>query len=292
LGEIKTTFFERGYLFYEWGNYLINYMDTLFFYISKLIWLLVSPDSLLLILIFVTLIFLYTGKIQLAKKLLTIVSGLLIIIAFLPIGDWLLFPLESRFQTNPVLPDKVDGIIVLSGSENTLLSPQWQQVELGNAAERDLMFLTLARQFPKAKLLFTGGSGSLLEQKYKSADIAKKLFKQLGFDTERIIFERESRNTYENAIYSKKIINPAKNENWILITTSWHMPRSVGVFCKAGWSVIPYPVDHQTNKDNLFRIKFNLSANLMALKTAIKEWLGLFAYYLSGKTTAFLPDKC
>jgi len=267
-------------------------MDTLFFFLSKLIWLLISPDSLLLILILVALVFLYLGNQQLAKKLLSIVSGLFIIIAFFPVGEWLLYPLESRFQTNPVLPDKITGVIVLSGAEDTELSNRWQQVELNNAAERNLAFLTLAQQYPKAKLLFTGGSGSLIEQNHKAADVAEKLFKQLGVDTTRIIFERESRNTYENAINSKKTVKPVKSETWILITTSWHMPRSVGIFCKAEWPVIPYPVDHQTNKDNLFRISFNLSNNLQTLKTAIKEWLGLFAYYLSGKTTSFLPSQC
>jgi uncharacterized SAM-binding protein YcdF (DUF218 family) len=267
-------------------------MDTLFFYISKLVWLFASPDNLLLILILVTLIFLYVGKQQIAKKILTIASGLLIIIAFFPVGEWLLYPLESRFQTAPSLPEKVDGIIVLSGAENAELSHIWNQVELGDAAERDLAFLTLARQHTKAKLVFTGGTGSLINQEYKGADVAKKLFAQQGFDTTRIIFERESRNTYENAIYSKKIVNPIKGQSWVLITTSWHMPRSVGIFCKAEWPVIPYPIDHQTNKDNLFRIDFDLSANLIVLKTSIKEWLGLFAYYLSGKTTAFLPNQC
>jgi uncharacterized SAM-binding protein YcdF (DUF218 family) len=267
-------------------------MDTLFFFLSKLIWLLISPDSLLLILILVALVFLYLGKQQLAKKTLSIVSGLLIIIAFFPVGEWLLYPLESHFQTTPTLPDKITGIIALSGAEDAELSHIWQQVELGSAAERDLTFLSLAQQYPKAKLVFTGGTGSLTKQEYKGADVAKKLFEQLGANTIEMIFERESRNTYESAIYSKKIVKPEKGENWILITTGWHMPRSVGIFCKAEWPVIPYPVDHQTNKDNLLRISFNLSNNLQTLKIAIKEWLGLFAYYLSGKTISFLPSQC
>lgn len=267
-------------------------MDNLFFYISKLIWLLISPDSLLLILIVLTLVLLYLGKLKPAKKLLSSVSGILLIIAFFPIGEWILFPLENRFTTNPVLAEKVDGIIVLSGAEDPLLSSVWEQVELGAAAERDLSFLTLAHKYPKAKLVFTGGTGSIIYQDYKAADVAKSLFKQQNFDTNRIIFERESRNTYENVIYSKKLINPIKNENWILITTSWHMPRSVGIFCKAKWSVLPYPVDHQTNKDNLFRIDFDLLTNLYTLKIAIKEWLGLLAYYLSGKTNSLFPKQC
>ena len=267
-------------------------MDTLFFFISKLIWLFVSPDSLLLILIIITLVLLYIGKQKQAKILLSVISAILLFVSLFPIGEWLLYPLESRFSNNPALPEQVDGIIVLSGSEDALLSSVWNQVEVGNAAERNLSFLTLARQYPKAKLVFTGGTGSLINQEYKAADVAKNLFEQQDFDTKRILFERESRNTYENVIYSKKIVKPQKNENWILITTSWHMPRSVGIFCKSEWSVIPYPVDHQTNKDNLFRIDFDLLNNLYTLKTAIKEWLGLFAYYLTGKTTSIFPDKC
>ena len=267
-------------------------MDTLFFYISKLIWLLVSPDSLLLIIIIISLALLYIGKTKFVKKLLTLTSVLLFFIAFFPAGEWLLYPLESRFQTNPSLPKKIDGIVILSGAEAPELSHMWDQVEIGAAAERDLAFLNLARQYPNAKLIFTGGTGSLTKQDYKAADVAKKLFKQQNFDIKRIMFERDSRNTYENAIYSKDIAKPLKNENWILITTSWHMPRSVGIFCKEKWPVIPYPVDHQSYRNSLFRVNFNLSGNLDTLKTGIKEWLGLFAYYLSGKTTSLLPDQC
>ena len=267
-------------------------MDTLFFFTSKIIWLLISPDNILLILIILSLFFLSIGKQKLAKILLSTTTGLLITLSFFPVGEWLLYPLESRFQNNPVLPEKINGIIVLSGAEDTERSHLWKQVELGSAAERDFAFLALARKYPKAKLIFTGGTGSLIQQEYKAADVAKTLFEQQGFDTTKIIFERESRNTYENVIYSKKIVNPIKNENWILITTGWHMPRSVGIFCKTKWPVIPYPVDHQTKKNNLFRIGFDLLNNLYTLKTAMKEWVGLLAYYLTDKTTSLLPKQC
>jgi len=267
-------------------------MDTLFFFVSKLIWLVISPDSLLLILILSALIFLFIGKQKIAKSLLVVTSGLLVVIAFFPIGEWLLYPLESHFQTNPILPKKIDGVIVLSGAETPKLSNIWEQVEVGDAVERDLTFLTFARKYPKAKLVFTGGTGSLNHQEYKAADVAGQLFEQQGLDVSKILFERESRNTYENVIFSKKLVKPILNENWVLITTGWHMPRSVGIFCKADWPVIPYPVDHQTNKDNLFRIDFNLLNNMTGLKTALKEWVGLFAYYLTGKTTSFLPVQC
>ena len=267
-------------------------MDTIFFYLSKIIWAFISPDNLLLILILATLTLLFLKKYKTATKLLTFISIILIIIAFLPVGKWMLYPLETRFQTNPALPEKVDGIIVLSGAEAASLSSVWNQVELGGAVERSLYFLSLAKKYPKAKLVFIGGSGSLLEQNLKEADVAKKLYQQQGFDTNRIIFERKSRNTFESAINGTKLIRPVKNEKWLLITTAWHMPRSASVFCKAGWPVIPFPVDHSVNKDNLFAIEFNLSANLQALKKAIKEWVGLLAYYVTGKTTAIYPQSC
>ena len=267
-------------------------METLFFYISKLIWLIISPDSLLLILIILSLALLYIGKKKQAKQLLSLTTVLLITISFFPIGEWLLYPLESRFETNPNIDKNLTGIIVLSGAEDTEGSQIWNQVELGSAAERNLTFLSLARQYPKAKLIFTGGTGSLTKQEFKAADVAKKLFRQQGFDIKQITFERESRNTYENAIYSKKIMKPEKGENWLLITTAWHMPRSIGIFCKADWPVTPYPVDHETKKGQLLRVDFDLAGNLKTLKTGIKEWLGLFAYYLSGKTTSLLPSKC
>lgn len=267
-------------------------MDTIFFFASKIFWLFISPENVLFLLIIISLYFLYINKHKLVKLLLSIVTGLLITFSFFPVGEWLIYPLESRFQNNPSLPEKINGIIVLSGAEDTERSHLWKQVELGNAAERNFAFLTLARKYPNAKLVFTGGTGSLTQQEYKAADVAKILFEQQGFNTAKIIFERESRNTYENVIYSKKRVNPVKNEYWIIITSGWHMPRSVGIFCKMKWPVIPYPVDHLTKKDNLFRINFDLLNNLFTLKTAMKEWLGLFAYYISGKTSSFLPEKC
>jgi len=152
--------------------------------------------------------------------------------------------------------------------------------------------MVLAKMYPDAKLVFTGGTGSLTKQDFKAADVAKNLLMQQGFDTSRIIFERESRNTYENVIYSKNLIPGGQGKNWILITTGWHMPRSLGIFCKQNWPVIPFPVDHQSRKNNLIRVNFDLAGNILTFKTAIKEWSGLVAYYLAGKTTSLLPSQC
>lgn len=200
-------------------------------------------------------------------------------------------PLENSFPTNPALPHRIDGIVVLGGAQDPVLSAQWQQVEMGDGAERDQTFIALARQYPHSKLIFTGSSGSMINQSHKEADVAKMLFHKMGLNLSRVIFERKSRNTYENAIYSKIIATPKPGENWILITSAYHMPRSMGIFAQAGWPMIPYPVDHRTRRSNLFRIDLDFSSHLNNLKIATKEWLGLTAYRLSGKTTTLWPQQ-
>ena len=265
-------------------------MDTLFFWVSKLVWLIISPDSLLVILAVSGFILLYKGIYKAAKAVFGFVVFIMLTIALFPVGEWLLYPLESRFDTNPQLPEKVDGVIVLSGAESAYRSSLWHQVELGEAAERDFAFMRLMRAYPNAKHVFTGGTGSMTRQQYKAADVARRLFDELGYDTSKILFETASKNTYENAKFSKELVMPEANETWVLITTAYHMPRSVGIFEKHGWPVTAYPVDHYTHHGNLFRLHIDFTGNLDVLKTAVKEWVGLTAYYLTGKTSAFLPE--
>jgi len=267
-------------------------MEPMFFWISKLAWMMIAPDNLLLFLLLIAWILLRRGAYRPATWLLGCVTIVLMSVALFPVGEWLLYPLEIRFPANPKLPDRVDGIIVLSGSENAVLSNLWHQVELRDSAEREIAFLELAGRYPKAKLVFTGGSGSMIHQDDKAADVAEKLFDKLGFDSSRVTFERNSRNTFENAMLSKELVRPHPGQTWILVTTAWHMPRSVGIFCKAGWPVIPYPVDHWTKPGKLLRIDLDLSGHLRDLVIGAREWVGLLAYYVSGKTTVLIPHYC
>jgi len=267
-------------------------MDTFFFWLSKLAWLAIAPDSLLLMLILASFALLYFKKERAARKLLGTTCVLLLVISLIPLHKALLHPLDTRFETNPALPQQIDGIIVLSGSEDPYMSSLWNQVALGGTAERILTFMAMARQYPEAKLVFSGGTGSLSRQQYKTADVARTLFKQQGLNVDRITFERESRNTYENVLLSKTLVQPNQGENWLLITTAWHMPRSVGIFCKQNWPVIPFPVDHATAPGELISLRFSLAANLRGLNIAMREWVGLLAYYLTGKTAKLFPTRC
>ena len=264
----------------------------IFFYISKVFWLVFNPGNMLFLLVFTVVVLLWLGKVVVARLILTTLVVGMTVIAFFSVGTWLLYPLESYFPINPILPKQVDGIIILSGGVGAKPTVVKDQIQVNSQVDRELAFMRLARLYPNAKLLYTGGSSSLTHQQFKGADAARRMMKEQGFDVERVLFERESRNTVESAVLSKRLIQPKDGENWILITTAWHMPRSVGVFCAAGWPVIPYPVDYSTSKDGLFNISFSFAGHLNGLDVGIKEWLGLVAYWITGRTHELLPSTC
>ena len=266
-------------------------MDTVFFLASKVIWALISPDSLIVILGVSAWIAAILKWQRILRSVLASCALLLLLIGFFPVGEWLIAPLENRFTTNAALPSEVDGIIVLGGAILPRLSNTWQQPEVNGSADRLINFLYLARLYPNAQLVFTGGSGAVSEQEFKEAEMAQILFDQLGLAQRAIIFESESHNTSENARHSKALVTPESDENWLLVTSAFHMPRSIGVFCQEQWIVHPYPVDHYSQNGNLLRLNFSFSTNLSVLRRAIKEWVGLVAYRISGKTDRLLPGR-
>lgn len=228
------------------------------------------------------------GWSKLSRRLLGLCALLLLLIGFLPLGEWLISPLENRFAANAALPAQADGIIVLGGALSPDKSAAWNQVEMNEASERISNFLYLANLYPGAQLVFTGGSGSVTQQEFKEADYAQLLFEQLGVTERALLFESESRNTMENASNSKALVQPTPNQSWILITSAFHMPRAVAIFCQQDWPVHPYPVDHYSEKGNLWRVEFAFSDNLSVLRRAVREWVGLVAYRVTGRTDRFL----
>ena len=264
-------------------------MNTLFFLLSKLFWLVCSPESLVVILILCCFFLIFIKAYKKATRLSIVLSALILMITVLPVGDWLLYPLESRFPPVSRLSPPIDGVMVLGGSENITNSFAWDQVELNQHSERFFAFIKLIKDFPQARHVYTGGTGDPLRQEYKGSEVAKKLLREQGLDISTILFESESRNTYENAVFTKQRVRPGPDEKWVLITSASHMSRALGIFRKTGWNVIPYPVNHDTNPESLFRLTWNFSGNLSKLDGAAYEWVGLLAYYLTGKTSKLFP---
>jgi uncharacterized SAM-binding protein YcdF (DUF218 family) len=266
-------------------------MDTAFFWVAKLSGIVLSLSNIIIFTVLLSYVLLWRAAGRKMKTLMAAMMVLVLVVWFVPVGNWLLHPLETRFVTNPDLPEEIDGIVVLAGGESEYYSAIWQQVELNHGAERNIYFMMLARQFPKAKLIFTGGSAALLKRPLTEADVAAMLYQTVGFDSMRVMYESKSRNTYENALLSKEIAKPKKGENWVLVTSAAHMSRAVGVFRKAGWDVIPYPVDHSVERKKYMKpLVPRFAANVGRIERGLREWVGLTAYYWTGKTGDWFPE--
>ena len=218
----------------------------------------------------------------------------LVFVSFLPVGQWLLSPLENRFSSEADFPSRVDGVIVLGSGFNSRTAQLPDRVELSDAADRVTTLISLGRRYPEAKLVYSDGIGKLFGDRLPGAEQAKVFYRQQGFDLERIIFEDRSRNTWENALYSSTLVEPSPEETWLLVTSARHVPRAIGVFRQLDWNVIPFPVDYRTvnPRAKTQAPKFdlpNVAARLRELDLAAKEWVGLLAYWLAGRTPALLP---
>ncbi|MFT5719982.1 MAG: uncharacterized SAM-binding protein YcdF (DUF218 family) [Motiliproteus sp.] len=264
-------------------------MDDLFFFFSKLIWTFGRPDHLVLLLL--TLAVLGLGWNSRRHKSRTLALGLLLaiwLVALFPVGKLLLYPLEQRFAVPAQLEQRsLAGIIVLGGAEKLSTMHLRQRAEFTEAAERVMAVPLLARRFPELPIIYSCGSGKMLESTLKGADYTRLYFDAMGLDG-RVLYERQSRNTYENATLSRPLAGAGIQGTWLLVTSAFHMPRSVGVFRQQGWTVLPYPVDFRGQPFG-WGLSFNLSGNLEDLTMAIREWVGLLAYRLSGKTATLLP---
>jgi uncharacterized SAM-binding protein YcdF (DUF218 family) len=103
--------------------------------------------------------------------------------------------------------------------------------------------------------------------------------------------DRRARNTYENALFSKQLAAPKAGERWLLVTSAFHMPRAVGLFRKAGFAVEPYPVDWRVGRSASDILAFTLLATdgLGRTDVAMREWIGLLAYWITGRTSVLFP---
>jgi len=259
------------------------------FIVSKVIGVLTQPANLALLALVVGVALLFSRRAKLGRGMLAALTAALMLVAVLPWEDYLIAPLERRFPPPQAMPEQVDGIVALGGAIDPELSAVWGQPSLNGAAERVTALMQLGRRYPTARLVYTGGSGSVNAQQFKEAPAAKALFDSLGMETGRVVFEARSRNTWENATLTKELVTPRPGETWLLVTSASHMPRSVGAFRAAGWQVIAYPVDYASSGRNA-GLRFSLGGGLGALGAAIHEWQGLVYYRWRGWSDSWYPS--
>jgi len=266
-------------------------MDDLFFFASKIAWGILSPGNLIIIFLVLGVIFIIYNRIGAAKTFLVPAALFSFILMIYPIGDFAIKPLEEQFSKPEKLPKGIHGIIVLGGGEDLKRSISWATPEMNAAGDRYVAATYLAKQYRKNHIYFTGGSGSIgLQGTQREAHYAKKLLNTIGVPKWQLKIESQSRNTFEN-FRNVKTMLPTLEGRYLLVTSAFHMPRSVGIARQQGIDVIPYPVDFRSSSDSLRSFGFSFNGNLDTLEVAIREWIGLTVYYLTGKTSEWFPSR-
>jgi uncharacterized SAM-binding protein YcdF (DUF218 family) len=262
----------------------------MFFILSKVLGFFASPSNLMIALGLLGVLLLPT---RLARGGWRLMAASLIALALLglsPLGNVLIIPLEQRFPPWDAARGAPDGIVVLGGAIEADVSAARPEVALDEAAERITATVTLARRYPEARIVYSGGSGALIYREGSEAVAAVRLFESLGIPPARIIAEEQSRNTVENAVFSLLLAMPRPGERWLLVTSGYHMPRAMGIFRQAGFPVEAYPVDWRTRGPQDAARPFpTLGSGLQRADTAVREWVGLLVYRLTGRSAALFP---
>jgi uncharacterized SAM-binding protein YcdF (DUF218 family) len=261
-----------------------------FFVLSKTIGYLAMPSNLLMAIGLVGLVLLFTRFRRLASWLIVTSLVLMALVGYSPLGRILLRPLEERFPPWDASRGAPDGLVVLGGAISPDISVAHGVVALNGAAERVTVTAELAHRYPNARIIFTGGTASLDPTAPLEAPLAVKEFEALGVAHGRITAEEQSRNTIENAVFSRLLADPKPGERWLLVTSAAHMPRAIAAFRATGFPVEAYPVNwHTRRKDNASELFTSFVGGLAMTDYAVHEWMGLAVYRLTGKTSELFP---
>jgi uncharacterized SAM-binding protein YcdF (DUF218 family) len=261
----------------------------MFFIVSKVFWLLVQPVSLVFLLGMLSWILVANGRKRAGLAVSAV--GLLFfgLASFTTAGVLLIMPLEDRFPRPKAMPDQISTIIMLGGATAGRVSTARGVVEFNEAGDRLAETLKLAQLYPQAKIVLSGGSGLLVANEETEAVTAQRFLTDLGVKPSRLLLEQESRNTHENAELTLAMLGGTEG-NIVLMTSAFHMPRSVGIFRKAGLEVIAWPVDYRSAGNETAGIDIvNPVLNLTTTGVAIREWIGLAIYALTGRSSSILP---
>ena len=229
----------------------------MFFYLAKAVWFVLQPSTLIALLIGYGSILIWTGWARWGRRFVSAGAVLLLVVGLSPLGNALILPLEDRFPRADLdKPPSPAGLIILGGAENRLVGSARKAPTLNEAGERLLEGAILAHRFPAAKVAFSGGDAGILYKSNSEAEGAAAILMQLGVARDRLILEANARDTYENAVYLKKELEAegqfGPGARWLLITSAYHMPRSMGAFRQAGlqaWAEFQVTGKHVTHDE-------------------------------------------
>lgn len=255
-------------------------MSGAFFPVAKLGWTLLAPSHLLLWLVLLTAIALIAGRPRLGRWLTIATAALFVLFGVLPTGDWLAQQLEDQYPRPATLPAHVDGIVDLGGGLGTDILVERHAPAAALSEARLVSTFELARRYPDARVVFSGGWG-----RFADAVAAAYVFGQMGLDPARLTLESRSRDTFENLLFTKRLVHPSPGQTWVLATSAIQMPRAMMVARRLGWPMIPWPTDYLTRPSGHMRPMadfLDITGNLARADAALHEELGLIAYRLRG----------
>ena len=264
----------------------------MFYYLSKTLWLLIQPVGLICLIFAGILLFLLLKRIRVAVWLAVLGLCFGLVATQSNAGRLLLQPLENRFSRpeSPPAPDKVAGIVVLGGAFDGYVTRVRGGFELGASGDRMVEALRLARLYPDKPVIVSGGEASLIGLTEGDAPIASRFFTTFGIAADRIVLEDKSLNTHENAVLSKAVMERYGEGDWLLVTSAFHMPRSVGAFRMQGIEPVPWPVDYKTAGTESFSVgRDDPTEALVETNLAMREWIGLAVYAATGRISEFFP---
>lgn len=261
----------------------------MFAYLTRIVWLLAQPMSVIMLLGLAGLVLLALKRRRPAFAALALSTVLLVLFAYTTLGYVIITPLENRF-TRPAEPAHIDGIVVLGGGMDGEVNTVRGGFELARSGDRMVETLRLALAHPEARIVIAAGAAALAADQEPEALAAQRLFVAFGIDPARIVLDDKSRNTEENAAFAKDLAGPQAGQTWLLITSAFHMPRAVALFRRSDFAVIAWPADYLASGTEGFRLKLDQAPETMAVTTiALREWLGLAGYRLTGRIDEWLP---
>lgn len=251
--------------------------------ISRLAGIILAPSNLLLLLLTLGVFLEWTHWKWFGRSLVTAVTVTLLFVFFVPVDGWLATPLENRFP-RPPWPSHVEGVLVLGGGEHPQIFTTRGLGALDSEEGKQVAAVELARRYPGARILFSGGRAPLAGASTSEATVASAELRQLGLPPSRLILETRSRNTWENFVNSKRIAEPQPGEIWLVVTDAMSMPRAMGIAARLRWRVVPWPVGYvTTGRAQGMSWTSSLAVNLGVMEYAVHEWVGLAAYRFLGR---------
>ncbi|WFS03310.1 YdcF family protein [Rhizobium tumorigenes] len=261
------------------------------FVLSKAIWIFCQPFSLALTLCIVCLISVVIGLRQLAICSVLFSILILTVSLFTTCGAVMVQSLEDRFPRPPGGdPSDVKCLIVLGGGFANDVDTFRGGYEMIDAGDRFVEAIRLSHKYPNSRIIVSGGDGFITGGFLGDAVISQRMFSAFGISQSRVLNDATSRTTFENAINTKTLLDANGFSNCLLVTSGFHMPRSVGIFRHLGIEVVPWVVDYRTTGRE--HLRFDISqpeTNASLLAVAMKEWIGMIGYYGVGRTSAIFP---